>query len=106
MVPILDKQAKFLIADMGTKESVKEGETFNVIQGKTNANGVTKYSVIGQVKVQKKGVWDNEVNMAEQADNAAFEGGAMEIQGTKLAGPGLKMAEVGMFVKRARAKKQ
>ena len=107
MVPIVDVQPKFLVADMGTKESVKEGEVFDVINGYVDEKGITTYKIVGQVKVQKKGVWDNEaINQAEEADKASFEGEENELEGTKLAGAGVKNAQVGMFVKRQRAKKQ
>lgn len=107
MVPIVDIQDKFIVADMGTKESVSANETFNVIAPEVDKRGVLKYKVVGQVKVKKGTIWDNEaLDMAEQADNAAAMQEETTIQGTQLTGAGVKAAQPGMFVKRVRAKKQ
>ena len=64
-----------------------------------------KYKVVGQVKVKKGAIWDNEkVDMAETADNASVTEEEVEIQGTQLVGAGVKAAQPGMFVKRVRGK--
>ena len=86
---------------------VSANETFNVIAPEVDKRGVLKYKVVGQVKVKKGTIWDNEaLDMAEQADNAAAMQEETTIQGTQLTGAGVKAAQPGMFVKRVRAKKQ
>lgn len=105
MVPIVDVQAKYIVADMGTKEAVRANETFDVIAPETDARGVLKYKVVGQVKVKKGEIWDNEtIDMAEAADNATVSQEELAIQGTQLTGAGVKAAKPGMFVKRVRGK--
>ena len=107
MVPIVKIEPKFIVADMGTKESVVANETFNIIAPEQDARGVVKYKVVGQVKVKKGTIWDNEaIDMAEVADNAAAMEESVEVEGTQLVGAGVKAAQPGMFVKRVRAKKQ
>lgn len=105
MVPIVDIQPKYIVADMGTKESVRDNETFNVIAPEQDERGVIKYKVVGQVKVKKGTIWDNEaIDMAEAADNASAMQEEVAIEGTQLVGAGVKAAQPGMFVKRVRGK--
>ena len=104
MVPILKVEAKYLLADMGTKEEVRANETFNVIAPEADERGVIKYKVVGQVKVKKDAIWDNEIDMAEAADNAAVNQEVLDLQGTQLTGAGVKAAKEGMFVKRVKGK--
>lgn len=107
MVPIVDVQPKYIVADMGTKESVTANEVFNIIAPETDKRGVVKYKVVGQVKVKKGTIWDNEaVDMAEVADVATATQEEVAIQGTQLTGAGVKNAQPGMFVKRKRASKK
>jgi hypothetical protein len=104
MVPVLGLDAKGgIIADMGTKEGVKVGDTFNLLEPITNEKGVTKYKYIATVKVVKwnqgedfkDGVWNNEdLNQAEAADT---EGTSLEVIGTHLSK--FKGASPSMFVK-------
>jgi hypothetical protein len=104
MVPVLGIDAKGgLIADMGTKEGVKVGDKFNLLEPVTNEKGVTKYKYIATVKVVKwsqgeefeNGVWNNEdLNQAEAAD---AEGVSLDIIGTHLSK--FKNATPSMFVK-------
>lgn len=105
MVPIVEIQPKYIVADMGTKESVRENEVFNVIAPEVDNRGVFKYKVVGQVKVKKGTIWDNEaVDMAETADNASAMQEEVAIVGTQLVGAGVKAAQPGMFVKRVKGK--
>lgn len=105
MVPIVEVQPKYIVADMGTKECVRPNETFNVISAETDKRGIIKYKVIGQVKVKKGTIWENEaIDMAEAADIANFTQEELSIQGTQLTGVGAKNAQLGMFVKRVRGK--
>ena len=105
MVPILDIQPKYIVADMGTKESVRDNETFNIIAPEVDKRGVFKYKVVGQVKVKKGTIWDNEaIDMAEAADNATAMQEEITIEGTQLVGAGVKAAQPGMFVKRVKGK--
>ena len=105
MVPIVEVQSKYIVADMGTKECVRPNETFNVISAETDKRGIIKYRVVGQVKVKKGTIWENEaIDMAEAADIANFTQEELSIQGTQLTGAGAKNAQLGMFVKRVRGK--
>lgn len=105
MVPIVDIQPKYIVADMGTKESVRSNEIFDVIAPEVDKRGIFKYRVVGQVKVKKGTIWDNEtVDMAETADNAVATQEEVIIEGTQLVGTGVKAVKPGMFVKRVRGK--
>ncbi len=85
MVPIIGVDAKGgLIADMGTKEGVKVGSQFNILEPVTNEKGVTKYVYRGMVKVVKwssdkegefvNGVWNNaEIDNATAASQLVEE---------------------------------
>lgn len=108
MVPVMGIDAKGgIIADMGTKEGVKVGDKFDVLEPVTNAKGVTKYEVRGTVKVVKwkgdeeqfkDGVWDNaEIDNDQEAGTADGSGDAV---GTHLSK--FKNATPSMFVKRAK----
>lgn len=103
MVPIVDIQPKYIVADMGTKEAVRPNETFNVIEA-FSENGILKYKVVGQVKVKKDAIWENEIDLTEAADQAAMSQEEIELQGTQLTGAGVKAAKPGMFVKRVKGK--
>lgn len=104
MVPVLGLDEKGgVIADMGTKEGVKVGDKFNLLEPVTNEKGITKYNYVATLKVVKwnggeafvNGVWDNEsINQAEIVDT---EGVSAEIIGTHLSKN--KKATPSMFVK-------
>lgn len=103
MVPVMGLDAKGgVIADMGTKEGVKVGDVFNLLEPVTNDKGVTKYVVKGTIKVVKwsgedfkDGVWNNaEIDNAEAAATAD---GSEDIVGTHLSK--FKGATTSMFVK-------
>lgn len=54
------------LADMGTKEGLSGGEKFDVLTRAIDPKtGKMVYEKVGTVKVDKKGVWDNNYNMAE-----------------------------------------
>lgn len=107
MVPVLGIDAKGgIIADMGTKEGVKVGDKFFLLEPVTNENGITKYNTKATLKVVKwagdesfvDGVWDNEnIDNAAEADANAE---SMEIIGTHLSKN--KKATPSMFVKLAK----
>jgi len=107
MMPIVQIDGKVMLADMGTKESVKENEAFDVLVGETNEKGIVKYRVIGTTKVLKGKdvIWDNEAaeDAALAADKAAMSGEDSAVLGTKV--KAVKGAQVGYFVKRKKAKK-
>ena len=106
MVPVLGIDSKGgIIADMGTKEGIKVGDSFKIFEPFVNEKGVTKYKYVGVVKVVKwqgdqfvNGVWDN-----ENIDNAAaadLEGVNLEVVGTHLSK--FKNASPSMFVKKGK----
>lgn len=105
MVPIVDINTaqKYMVADMGTKESITPKDKFDVLDAVVDINGVTKYKKIGVVKIGKapKGdtlpvIWDN-----EEIENQDLQEGV--VYGTKLTL--LKNATPSMFVKKQKAKK-
>ncbi len=110
MVPVLGIDAKGgIIADMGTKEDVKVGDKFNLLEPVTNEKGVTKYVFKAAVKVVKwtsdkegefvDGVWNNEeIDNAAAADLNTNDG--FDIIGTHLSK--FKNASPSMFVKKAK----
>ncbi len=110
MVPVLGIDAKGgIIADMGTKEGIKVGDSFKIFEPFVNEKGMTKYKYIGVVKVVKwqgeqfkNGVWDNEnEDLAGNADQNAVENTmATEIIGTHLSK--FKNATPSMFVKKGK----
>ena len=106
MVPILGLDAKGgIIADCGTKEGIKVGDKFNILEPITNEKGITKYNFKGQVKVVKwqgdqfvDGVWNNaEIDNATAASEAD---GSEDIVGSHLSK--FKGASPSMFVKRTK----
>ncbi|MBO4666387.1 MAG: hypothetical protein J5612_05890 [Paludibacteraceae bacterium] len=106
MVPVLGIDAKGgIIADMGTKEGIKAGDSFRLYEPFVNEKGITKYKYIGIVKVVKwsgdqfvNGVWDNEnIDNAAEAD---LNGDNLEIVGTHLSK--FKNATPSMFVKKGK----
>jgi len=110
MVPVLGIDAKGgIIADMGTKEGIKVGDSFKIFEPFVNEKGITKYKYIGVVKVVKwqgdqfvNGVWNNEAeDLAGNADQNAVENTmATEIIGTHLSK--FKNATPSMFVKKGK----
>lgn len=110
MVPVLGLDAKGgIIADMGTKEDVKVGDKFNLLEPVTNEKGITKYVFKAAVKVVKwtsdkegefvDGVWNNEeIDNAAAADLNTNDG--FDIVGTHLSK--FKNASPSMFVKKAK----
>ena len=109
MVPILGIDAKGgIIADCGTKEGIKVGDKFNILEPITNEKGITKYNFKGQVKVVKwtsdkegefvNGVWNNaEIDNATAATEAD---GSEDMVGTHLSK--FKNASPSWFVKRTK----
>ena len=106
MVPVLGIDAKGgIIADMGTKEGIKVGDSFKLFEPFVNEKGITKYKYVGLVKVVKwngpqfeNGVWDNEnIDNAAEAD---LNGDNLEIVGTHMSK--FKNATPSMFVKKGK----
>lgn len=98
MVPILEVNVdgKYMLADMGTKESITQKDKFDVLMPITDENGITTYKKLGVVGVVKGGIWDN-----EEISNDELSGD--EILGTKLTL--FKDATPGLLVKKQKAKK-
>jgi len=107
MVPVIGIDAKGgVIADMGTKEGIKVGDQFQLLEPITNEKGVTKYNYKAVVKVVKwadgdafkDGVWDNEeIDNAQEADKNES---SVDVIGTHLSK--FKGATPSMFVKMAK----
>lgn len=55
-----------LMADMGTKEGLSGGEKFEILtRTQDPKTGKMGYKSVGSVKVDKKGVWDNNYNLTD-----------------------------------------
>ena len=55
-----------LMADMGTKEGLSGGEKFEILtRTQDPKTGKMGYKSVGTVKVDKKGVWDNNYNLTD-----------------------------------------
>ncbi len=107
MVPVLGLDAKGgVIADMGTKEGVKVGDSFNLLEPYVNEKGILKYKNIGIIKVVNwkgdafvDGVWDNQ-NQDNVEAVVKADGTETEIIGTHL--KKFKDATPSMFVKKTK----
>lgn len=97
MVPILEvnETEKYMLADMGTKESITQKDKFDVLMPITDEDGITTYKKLGVVGVVKGGIWDNEDISNEDLGD--------ELMGTKLTL--YKGATAGLFVKKQKTKK-
>ena len=83
-----------LVADMGMKEGLEGGESFNLLEPRYNPEtNQTEWKSIGVVKVNKKQIWENRYSLTDEAKKAAES----DIQGTVLSPH--KKAAVGMVVK-------
>ncbi len=99
MMPIMEVADKYMIADMGTKESITEKDVFDVYEPYMNERGVLKYRKVGVTKPIKGGIWDNEnVDNALNTDN-----GEAAPQGTQF--KLVKKADNSMLLKKQKAKK-
>lgn len=86
-----------LKADMGTKEGLKGGEKFDVLEAVFDSETQkVVYQKVGTVKVDKKGVWNNEFDPTVDTDD-------IEVVGTVLSK--CKKAQEGMVVRQVKAKK-
>lgn len=90
-----------LMADMGMKEGLKGGESFDLLQPQVNPKtNEVEWKSIGVVKVNKKGIWDNRYSLVEAPQEESTE-----LKGTVLS-PN-KKAALGMVVKQVvKAKKK
>ena len=84
-----------LMADMGMKEGLEGGESFNLLEPTLDpeTNEVV-WKSIGVVKVDKKGIWDNRYTLTDEVPAEEATG---EVKGTVLSAN--KKAAVGMVVK-------
>lgn len=99
MMPIMAVADKYMLADMGTKESITEKDVFDVYEPYVNERGVLKYRNVGTTKPLKGGIWNNEdIDNAVNADN-----GGDALQGTQF--KLVKKATPSMLLKKQKAKK-
>lgn len=92
-----------LMADMGMKEGLEGGESFNLLEPQLNPEtNKVEWKSVGVVKVDKKQIWDNRYSLTEEAKKAAEES---TLKGTVLSAN--KKAAMGMVVKQVvKAKKK
>ena len=84
-----------LVADMGTKEGLTGGESFDLLEPFYNkATNKYEWKSIGVVKVDKKQIWNNEYSLT---DDGAVAEDASGVKGTVLSNN--KKAAVGMVVR-------
>lgn len=72
-----------LAAYIGQKESIKDGDKFDVFSPVENENGTVEWKKVGSVKVAKKGVWDNREGAGKTIEGAAVDG-AEKIEGNNI----------------------
>jgi hypothetical protein len=85
-----------LVAEMGTKEGLVGGETFELLQQKYNSmKKRIEWVRVATVKVDKKQIWDNQFNAT--AENVNTEENEGTIVGTRLSK--CKKVKPGMVVK-------
>lgn len=59
-----------ITAKIGTKEGLEGGEKFEVLEQTMDPKtGLTKYKKIGEIKVNKKQIWDNRYQMDQEDSN-------------------------------------
>lgn len=86
-------------AYIGKKESIKDGDKFDVFQPVENKSGEIEWKKVGTIKVAKKGVWDNTEGAGQKIEGAAEEGDSEEVADENLSytlfdgKPGKKMGE-------------
>jgi hypothetical protein len=96
-VPVLTVNP--ITAQIGLKEGLKGGETFEVLEMTLNQKtGFTEYKKIGSVKADKKIIWDNRYNAGENSDQI-LENDGNSIVGTPFKGgksiqPGMLLRQV------------
>ena len=91
-----------LVADMGTKEGLKGGEKFELLEPVYNEQtNKFEWKSVGVVKVDKKQIWDNEYSLT---DDGAVAEDTSEIKGTVLSKN--KKAAPGMVVRQVVKKKK
>lgn len=84
-----------LMADMGKKEGLEGGESFNLLEPQVDPKtGDVEWKSVGIVKVDKKQIWDNRYALTEDAKKAQE---SSELKGTVLSAN--KKATLGMVVK-------
>jgi hypothetical protein len=91
-VPILSVDP--ITADIGTKEGIKGGEKFEVLELIVDpATGASEYKVVGKVKVDKSKVWNNEYNLnVEKVAELDKDGNPIpELTSTSFKGGGSKL---------------
>lgn len=91
-----------LVADMGTKEGLKGGEKFELLEPVFNKEtNKFEWKSVGVVKVDKKQIWNNEYSLT---DDGAIAEDTSEIKGTVLSKN--KKAVPGMVVRQVVKKKK
>jgi hypothetical protein len=96
-VPVLSVNP--ITAQIGMKEGVKGGETFDVLEMTLNPKtGLTEYKKIGTVKADKNIVWDNRYNAGQKAEQIIDTNGtpitATAFKGSKSVQPGMLIKQV------------
>ncbi|MBE9467980.1 MAG: hypothetical protein IMY72_06620 [Bacteroidetes bacterium] len=84
-------------ASIGLKEGVESGDKFDVLEMVVDSKtGLTKYDKVGQVKANKKGLWDNRYNMKIEENPED-----VEIKATMFKGGGKKIMS-GMLLRQVK----
>lgn len=88
-----------ITAKIGKKEGLDGGEKFEVFEQVLNQEtGLTEYKKVGQIKVNKKLVWDNRYNMGLESED---EKSNLEVDRTTFDGPENKFF-AGMLIKQVK----
>lgn len=95
-----------LIAYIGTKEGVKDGDKFDVFQRVENEDKTYDWKKVGNIKVAKKSVWDNQEGAGDVIEGAAEDGnddeGSTELKYTIFSGKPTKNIGEGCLIRLAK----
>ena len=82
-----------LLADMGMKEGLEGGESFNLLEPVYNEKTQkTEWKSIGVVKVDKKQIWDNRYSLVDKKEDTGVKGTVLSAN--KKAAPGMVVRQV------------
>lgn len=100
LVPIISTDP--LLADIGMKESIKNGDQFELLEAQLNdKTNKIEYKSVGTVKVVKNKVWDNRYALTDEAIKSQEDN---TVKGTELTAN--KKATIGMLVRQITKKKK
>ncbi|HRO75532.1 MAG TPA: hypothetical protein PLP27_05240 [Crocinitomicaceae bacterium] len=90
-----------ITAQVGMKESLKGGESFDVFELTMNSKtNKTEYKKVGSITLDKNGIWDNRYNAGEAPEKVTTDKNGNPLQGSIFKGSG--KIQKGMLLKQAK----